>query len=67
MAYLFGGGISVMKNKNDKPFSHPRWNQIPAVRIVGDSEVTEEETKKVEEYKKQYFTKQEKLKEKLKH
>lgn len=56
-----------MKNKNDKPFSHPRWNQIPAVRIVGDSEVTEEETKKVEEYKKQYFAKQEKLKEKLKH
>lgn len=57
----------MIKNKNDKPFSHPRWNQIPAVRIVGDSEVTEEETKKVEEYKKQYFAKQEKLKEKLKH
>lgn len=57
----------MIKNKNDKPFSHPRWNQIPAVRIVGDSEVTEEETKKVEEYKKQYFAKQENLKEKLKH
>lgn len=57
----------MIKNKNDKPFSHPRWNQIPAVRIVGDSEVTEEEKKKVEEYKKQYFAKQEKLKEKLKH
>lgn len=67
MAYLFGGGISVAKRKYDKPFSHPRWNQIPAVKVVGNSEVTEEEKKKVEEYKKQYFVKQEKLKEKLKH
>lgn len=53
-----------MKEKNDKPFSHPRWKQIPAVRIVGNSEVTEEETKKVEEYKKQYFAKREELKKK---
>lgn len=57
----------MAKRKYDKPFSHPRWNQIPAVKVVGNSEVTEEEKKKVEEYKKQYFVKQEKLKEKLKH
>ena len=67
MAYLLEGGIVLTNKKYDKPFSHPRWKQIPAVRVIGDCEVTEEDLKKVEEYKKQYFARQKELKEKLKH
>lgn len=50
--------------KYSEPFSHPRWNQIPAVRVVGSREITEEEKRRAEEYEKQYFAKREELKKK---
>lgn len=33
----------------DKPFSHPRWNEPIGGRVVGYKELTEEERKKAHE------------------
>lgn len=42
--------MKAKKKENSVPFSHPRWKEIPTVEVVGESEVTKEEEKLVDDY-----------------
>lgn len=42
--------MKTKKKEKYDPFSHPRWKEVPAVEVVGESEVNAEEEQQAERY-----------------
>lgn len=55
--YTKGKYVPLWKQKEKKLFTDRRWTDIPQATVISHRELTEEEKKKAEEYRKRVFEK----------